>query len=111
MNVMKLPKLITTTELRSKMDDVSADLLATNTPYAITRGSDYLAVMVSPKFFEEALANYLEDFLDARTLEREIELTKDEPGIDFEAYVSKRLGKKYVQNYLKEKGSKVPRKN
>jgi len=111
MNTKILPNLVTTTQLRSKMDEIAADLAAGGAPYAITKGSSYLGILVSPKFFEEALRGYFEDFFDVLTIEREIEQTKDEPGIDFEAFVAKRLGKKYVQTYLKEKGAKVSRKS
>ncbi len=105
MATKKLPKITTVTKLRYETADIVSDITKTDIPYAITKDSEYVAVLVSPSYYEKTASAYelLLDMIDTKDLEGEIDQTKNEKGIDFEAY----LKKQNVQNHPKEKTSEI----
>ena len=109
MDNRKLTKLVSVTDLRYKTAEIVSDI--SDSPYAVTKDSQYVAVLVSPEYYEKSAKAYelLQDQMDIEDLERAIVEHKDDPGVDFETYVQKSLGSKYVQNYHKKRSSKISR--
>ncbi|PIS23341.1 hypothetical protein COT49_00645 [candidate division WWE3 bacterium CG08_land_8_20_14_0_20_40_13] len=109
MITQKLTKLATTTDLRYKTKEIVTHMKTLGTPIAISKGNAYLAVMVSPEYFEKSSFAYekLMDFVDTKDLEKEMETASD-MGIAFEKFVSEKLCVDYVQSYLKETSRKIP---